>query len=163
MKAFLFAALLALTAAPVAAQALVGPAQYPQVDFGRLTPGDPVPGEPGKVFQHTGQGWIVADAPVPDTLVCDPLPNPYTEPEKVLACNARTHQPLPPDAVPTFLIGHVYAFAYSTAQARVISIGTDEDGVQVVTVRWLTTGGRRLEAIRTPPTAGGSSVWWLVR
>lgn len=162
MKAFLFAALLALTAAPVAAQALVGPAQYPQVNFDRLNQGDPVPGEPGKVFWHNGQGWTVADAPDPNALVCDPLPNPYTEPEKLLACNARTRQPLPPDAVPSFLIGHVYAFAYSTAQARIISIGTDDDGVQVITVRWLTTGGT-LEAIRTPPTAGGSSVWWLVR
>jgi hypothetical protein len=40
---------------------------FPSVDFGRVTPGDPVPGLPGKVFQHKflptgGGGWYIADA-----------------------------------------------------------------------------------------------------
>jgi hypothetical protein len=44
----------------------VGPREFPTVDFGRLNPGDPVPGQPGKVFQHKflptgGGGWYVAD------------------------------------------------------------------------------------------------------
>jgi hypothetical protein len=39
---------------------------YPSVDFGSVTPGDAVPGQPGKVFQHKflatgGGGWYIAD------------------------------------------------------------------------------------------------------
>lgn len=39
---------------------------YPSVDFGRLAPGDAVPGQPGKMFQHTvlatgGGGWFITD------------------------------------------------------------------------------------------------------
>lgn len=49
--------------------AWVGPQHFPLVDFGRLMPGDPVPGMPGKIFRHTlletgGGGWYIADAPV---------------------------------------------------------------------------------------------------
>jgi hypothetical protein len=44
--------------------------------------------------------------------------------------------------------------------ARVLSIGLDVDGVQVVTIRWLRDDGA-LEAFRTPPTPGGESVWQL--
>lgn len=50
--------------------------EYPSVDFGRVTPGDPVPGQPGKVFQHKflasgGGGWYITDgvgAPVSQVL-----------------------------------------------------------------------------------------------
>jgi hypothetical protein len=59
----------ALSAQTATAQSYVwvGPREFPTVDFGRLNPGDAVPGQPGKVFQHKflptgGGGWYVADS-----------------------------------------------------------------------------------------------------
>jgi hypothetical protein len=59
-----------LLALPLAAGAqqvvFVSQHDFPNVDFSRLVPGDAVPGQPGKVFQHTvlstgGGGWFVTD------------------------------------------------------------------------------------------------------
>jgi hypothetical protein len=56
----------------------VGPRDFPSVDFGRLNPGDPVPGQPGKVFQHKfiptgGGGWYIADTTTTGTPVSQVL------------------------------------------------------------------------------------------
>ena len=59
----------ALVALPLVADAqvvFVTQHDFPSVDFSRLVPGDPVPGQAGKVFQHTilatgGGGWFVTD------------------------------------------------------------------------------------------------------
>jgi hypothetical protein len=72
-------ALVLLTPGALAAQTYVwvGPREFPTVDFGRLNPGDAVPGQPGKVFQHKflptgGGGWYLADV-APGTRVSQVL------------------------------------------------------------------------------------------
>jgi len=65
--AFAFAILTLSTLANAQQVVFVSQQDFPMVDFGRLVPGDPVPGQPGKMFQHTvfaggGGGWFVANA-----------------------------------------------------------------------------------------------------
>lgn len=79
---FALVALFALVASSAHAQ-LVGPRDFPSVDFGRLNPGDPVPDQPGHVFQHNGHGWIIAASAVGPTLPAVTLPAPPTTDEWV--------------------------------------------------------------------------------
>lgn len=183
MRPLMLAAAMLLIAIPAAAQSVRvdhRDAAYPAGFFDQLAPGTPVAGKPGSIWLHDGMGWVqmaVTATPSPGTpttailttpdattpllpsdAACQDL-NPYTADGAALtlACNAR---PVPGDETPAFIPGHVYAYGYSGITARVLGIARDLDGVQVITVRWLhQDGGSRLEAIRTPPTPGGQSVW----
>lgn len=83
--------------------------------------------------------------------------NPYADPEKAAECARR---PLPGASTPQFLVGHVYRYGYNQQRAVVLGIATDRDGVQVVTFSWLPeSNAEGVIAMRTPPAAGGASVW----
>jgi hypothetical protein len=164
----LAAVVIVTAAAPRSAHAQAGP--FPgavNIDGGWVPCSHRLAIDAGRGCVAPSPGVPPSTLPAPDdaALVCDPMPNPYTEPEKVIACNAR---PSAPDAVPTFLLGHVYAFGYGQVRARIVSLGTDADGTQVVTVRWLSddagaaTSDAPLRAFRTPPTPGAASLWRLV-
>jgi hypothetical protein len=138
---------LALAAAPVAAQELVRRADFPAVDFDRLNSGDPVPGQPGAVFVHTGQGWIIASTtpgptapPAPGLPAsCSPLPNPYTDADAALRCelDARARFGEPSVAVPAYAVGATYRHPYPGIRMIVLSIATSVEGVPVVTAQFI--------------------------
>lgn len=132
---------------------------YPAGFFDTLQIGTPVVGSPGWTWQHDGTGWLQATTtPVPPPAdECRDV-DPYLEPERAVRCNA---QPEPGEEVPVFLVGHVYALGYDEVRAVVLGLTSDVDGVQVVTVRWL-SGAGGVEARRTPPTPGGSTSWHYV-
>lgn len=86
--------------------------------------------------------------------------NPYLDGEKAAECARR---PLPGASTPVFLVGHVYAYGYLTQKARVLGISQDSQGMQVVTFEWLPESlNDGVTAMRTPPSAGGRSVWFYV-
>lgn len=110
------------------------------------------------------QGLPCANAPKPDAtpadidVSCDPLPDPYTEPEKVILCGRR--RPIPADREPVFEVGRTYFLGYSQLKAVVIGLARDPQGIQVVTLSWLPeslTDG--VLAVRTPATPGGRTNW----
>jgi hypothetical protein len=89
--------------------------------------------------------------------------NPYAsggDAEKAAECARR---PLPGASTPSFLVGHLYAYGYSSQKARVLGISQDSQGVQVVTFEWLPESHNDgVTAMRTPPAAGGRSTWVYV-
>jgi hypothetical protein len=85
----------------------------------------------------------VPAAPPVTAPVCDPRPNPYTEPVRAAACTAweRDHTPRP--ALPTFEVGRTYRDGYDTRRMVVLAVSLSLEGVPVVTgqyvqpVEWL--------------------------
>ena len=71
-------------------------------------------------------------APAPD---CDPRPNPYTEPDRAAACTAWEAQHAPRPALPTFVVGSVYADPYSAVRIYVLAVTRSLEGVPVVTAQ----------------------------
>jgi hypothetical protein len=124
---------LGLAASAGAQSPLVGPRDFPAVDFGRLTPGDPVPGRPGAVFTHTGLGWTVTTMAPGDP--CNPKPNPYREPERALACFGAAPR------LPVYAVRGVYADAYGERRIVVLSVASDLDGAPVVTAERIDAAG----------------------
>jgi hypothetical protein len=96
-----FAAALVLTIAPIASAQFVTPRDFPSVDFGRLEPGDPVPGQPGATFRHTGLGWAITPAPI-----------------------ARVAPPLAPAPAAFLKVGHAYV--HQASGARLFIAGTGQ-------------------------------------
>jgi hypothetical protein len=150
-------AFVALVTSQAAAQALISRADYPAVNFDTLNQGDPVPGQPGRIFWHNGQGWTVASVtptPVPPP---PPAPNqtgfvpseescrdlsPYADGDaaKVLACLAwdLARRPRPP--LPVFDVGAVYVHPYGSIRMIVLAVSLGLDGIPVVTAQF-TAGG----------------------
>lgn len=125
-----------LLAAPAHAQH-VTPQDFPTVDFGRLHPGDAVPGQPGKVFIHTGTGWIVASStPAPTVDECNPRPNPYLEPDKAVRCAVADRERMGTPPMPVFTVGARYRHAYPGIGMVVLSVSATLEGVPVVTAQF---------------------------
>jgi hypothetical protein len=103
---------------------------------------------PGAGFVCYGGQWLppnhplVPAAPPQEAPVCDPRPNPYTEPEQAAACSAWDAEHNPPPPMPTFEVGRAYKDAYDTSRMVVLAVGRSLEGIPVVTAQ------------RTAPVAG---------
>lgn len=131
-RTFRFIFVFALLAAPAAAQTAPcttlrpGPS-WVCLDGGWLPPGHPLtpPGTtPTPGFQ-----------PRPD-LVCDPLPNPYTEPDLAAECARRDLRPKQPGL--EFQVGRRYYFGFPSAGVAVCTgVSVGYDGIPIGTLQFL--------------------------
>ena len=160
LTAFVALSFCLIAEVPAAAQgtppAFVGLREFPTVDFGRLSPGDPVPGQPGKVFQHVllpagGGGWVIAEArpttaDEPSEADCYPTPNPYAiapgERDRAARCAEWQRRQIPTPPLPTFTVGATYVHPYPHIRMVVLAVTRSLDGVPVVTAQY--TAGEQL-------------------
>jgi hypothetical protein len=93
--------------------------------------------DPGAGFVCHGGQWLPPGHPlIPVTTTapnCDPLPNPYTEPDRAAACSAWDAEHRPKPVLPTFETGAVYADAYAQTRISVLGVSLSLEGVPVVT------------------------------
>lgn len=121
---------------------------YP-ADFATITPGDPVAEHPGLVWRHDGKGWYweTAGTPTPDARSlpplqnlppeCIPWPNPYTEPDRIIACREAQKRVIVIKPS-TFRVRAIYKDPYDTQRMAVLNISRSLEDVEVVTAQWLT-------------------------
>jgi hypothetical protein len=144
MRPSILATVLTLAIAPSAlAQSLVRPADYPSVDFGRLEPGDPVPGQPGATFTHTGLGWAITPAPI---LPAVQLPTPPTADEWETTTDSYGGYPLTSlrrtaDPSQWFVLGQEYTHPYSYRMRPLTVSRSSVDGRWYVVSEITRTGG----------------------
>lgn len=147
----------------------VNPLDYGE-DPGRLINGQPVASRPGYVWRHRlspagGGGWtmvpLAAPAPSPG-LVCDPRPNPYTEPERAAACYLADVQRAGRPPMPTYEVGEEYVGVYGERRMVVIAVARALEGVPVITAQ-MTAGPQLGQIFAFRATEMPFEVWLRAR